>query len=142
MSPSEGALPRLALKQLPADPDTIAPDGSHVRILLALHHGSLAHFELSPGRTSVAVAHRTVDEIWFFLQGRGQMWRRLGAEEDVAEVGPGTCLTLPVGTQFQFRALGPEPLAALGVTMPPWPGVGEAYVVEGPWPASVEPGPA
>ena len=28
---------------------------------------------------------------------------------------------------------GPEPLAAIGVTMPPWPGDGEAIVVPGEW---------
>ena len=36
-------------------------------------------------------------------------------------------------TQFQFRSLGAEPLAAVGVTMPPRPGEGEAYEVRGKW---------
>jgi hypothetical protein len=36
---------------------------------------------------------------------------------------------------FQFRADGDGPLAAVGVTMPPWPGDHEAYHVPGPWPA-------
>ena len=38
----------------------------------------MAHFELPPGETSTAVAHRTVEEVWFFLGGRGEMWRRQG----------------------------------------------------------------
>ena len=142
MSQREIAPKGFAATRLPLDPDAIAPDGSHVRVLLGLGGGSLAHFELPSGQTSAAVAHRTVEEIWFFLRGRGQMWRRLGAEEEVTEVGAGTCVTLPVGTHFQFRALGLEALAAVGVTMPPWPGPGEAYFVEGPWMASVSPGPA
>jgi mannose-6-phosphate isomerase-like protein (cupin superfamily) len=62
-------------KQLPAAADAVAPDGSEVRVLLSLAGGSMAHFELPPGRTSKAVAHRTVDEIWFVLSGRGEMWR-------------------------------------------------------------------
>jgi mannose-6-phosphate isomerase-like protein (cupin superfamily) len=125
-------------RPLPASPDAVAPDGSDVRVLLALGGGSMAHFELAPGRTSIAVAHRTVEEIWFFLAGRGEMWRRLGDAEAVVAVERGVCLTIPLGTHFQFRSLGDEPLAAVAVTMPPWPGDGEASEVAGPWaPSSV-----
>jgi mannose-6-phosphate isomerase-like protein (cupin superfamily) len=120
-------------KRLPVERDDIAPDGSDVRILLGLGGGGMAHFELAPRQTSVAVAHHTVEEIWYFLSGRGEMWRKLGDEEEVVSVDPGVCLTIPVGTHFQFRSFGYEPLAALGVTMPPWPGEGEAYQVEGKW---------
>ena len=110
-----------------------APDGSAVRILLGLAGGGMAHFELAPGETSTAVEHRTVEEIWYVLRGRGEMWRRRGEEERVDALAPGTCLTIPLGTRFQFRALGDEALAAIGVTMPPWPGPDEAAVVDGPW---------
>jgi mannose-6-phosphate isomerase-like protein (cupin superfamily) len=79
------------------------------------------------------VTHRTVEEIWFFVGGRGEMWRKQGAREEVVTVEPGVCLTIPLGAHFQFRALGDGPLAAVGVTMPPWPGDGEAVVVEGKW---------
>jgi mannose-6-phosphate isomerase-like protein (cupin superfamily) len=120
-------------KRLPPRPDVVAPDGSDVRILLRLAGGSLAHFQLAPGRTSRAVAHRTVEEIWYFLAGRGEMWRRLGDRDEVVTVEAGVAITLPVGTHFQFRSFGPEPLAAVGVTMPPWPGEGEAYPVPGSW---------
>ena len=50
-----------------------------------------------------------------------------------------TCLSIPAGTHFQFRAAGEGPLAAVGVTMPPWPGDGEAYDVPGAWLADVPP---
>src|SRR5919201_466115 len=122
--------------RLPAEPTVTAPDGSDVRVLLGLADGGMAHFELAPGRTSRAVVHRTVEEIWFFLGGRGQMWRATDDAEGGVDVGPGVCLTIPVGTRFQFRALGDEPLAAVGVTMPPWPGPDEAVPAEGPWTAS------
>lgn len=124
-------------KHLPAAPDVVAPDGSDVRILLALNRGSMAHFELAPGQTSAPVAHRTVEEIWYFLHGRGEMWRKLNGQEAVVAVAPGVCLTIPVGTHFQFRSFGPEPLAAIAITMPPWPGEDEAYTVPGKWPPSV-----
>jgi mannose-6-phosphate isomerase-like protein (cupin superfamily) len=124
---------RFDTKRLSPQPDAVAPDGSHVRLLLALAGGSVAHFELGPGRTSVAVAHRTVDEIWYFVGGRGEMWRHSNEREEVVPVDAGTCITIPVGTRFQFRTVGPDPLAAVGVTMPPWPGDGEAYEVPGKW---------
>jgi mannose-6-phosphate isomerase-like protein (cupin superfamily) len=100
----------------------------------------MAHFELAPGQTSVAVAHHSVAEIWYFLSGRGEFWRKYGDQAEVAPVEPGVCLTIPVGTHFQFRSLGDEPLAALGVTMPPWPGAGEAYQVEGKWEPTLKAG--
>jgi mannose-6-phosphate isomerase-like protein (cupin superfamily) len=118
-------------KRLPTARDMVAPDGSNVRILLGLSAGGLAHFELAPGETSIPVAHRTVEEVWYFLAGRGEMWRRLDDHEKVVKVEPGVCITIPPGTHFQFRSFKGEPLAALGVTMPPWPGEGEAYKVRG-----------
>jgi mannose-6-phosphate isomerase-like protein (cupin superfamily) len=124
-------------KRLPAQPDAIAPDGSRVRILLRLDRGSLTHFELAPGCTSRAVAHRTVEEMWYFLSGRGEMWRKLGEQEETVSVEAGVAISLPRGTRFQFRCLGEEALTAVGITMPPWPGEDEAYEVPGIWLPSV-----
>ena len=116
-------------KRLPVARGAVAPDGSDVRILLGLQGGGMAHFELPPGQTSTAVTHKTVEEIWFFLSGRGEMWRRTGEHQEIVPVEKGVCLTIPLGTHFQFRSYGYEPLGAIGVTMPPWPGEGEALVV-------------
>lgn len=124
-------------KRLPVERDAVAPDGSDVRVLLGLRGGGMAHFELPPGHTSTAVTHKTVEEIWFCLSGRGQMWRRMSGHEEVVTLEAGVCLTIPLGTRFQFRSLGDEPLAAVGVTMPPWPGESEATVVEGKWQPTV-----
>jgi mannose-6-phosphate isomerase-like protein (cupin superfamily) len=123
-----------ATMRLPGAPDTVAPDGSDVRILLQLARGSMAHFELAAGRVSGAVAHRTVEEIWYVLGGQGEMWRRQGEREETVPLQPGTCLSIPAGTHFQFRATAGGPLAVVGVTMPPWPGPEEAYDVPGAWP--------
>ena len=121
-------------KHLPVQRDDVAPDGSDVRLLLGVKGGGMAHFELAPGRTSKAVAHRTVEEIWFFVGGRGEMWRRAAdGSETVDAVEAGVSLDIPLGTSFQFRALGDEPLRAVGVTMPPWPGDDEAEPVPGRW---------
>ena len=124
---------RYDTRPLPDDPDAIAPDGSQVRVLLALDAGSMAHFRLEPGQVSRAVAHRTVEELWYVVAGRGAMWRDQDGRASVVELHRGTCLTLPLGTAFQFRADADDPLEAVGVTMPPWPGPDEAFEVPGPW---------
>ncbi len=108
-----------ATMRVPIERTAVAPDGSDVRVLLGLGGGEMAHFELPPGETSTPVGYRTVEEIWFFLSGRGEMWRRQGEREEVVSVGPGICLTIPLGTRFQFRFYGDEVLAAVAVTIPP-----------------------
>ena len=124
-------------RMLAAAADVIAPDGCEVRILAQTPRGSMAHFTLGPGEVSRAVAHRTVEEVWYFLSGQGRMWRRLGEREEIVDVAPGVSLAIPLGTQFQLRNDGAQPLAAVAVTMPPWPGEDEAFFVAGKWPASV-----
>ena len=96
----------------------------------------MAHFELAAGRASAAIVHRTVQELWFVVSGKAEMWRQSQEQEAVTLLAPGTSLSIPVGTKFQFRSLGPEPFRAVGVTMPPWPGPEEAVFVAGPWQAS------
>jgi mannose-6-phosphate isomerase-like protein (cupin superfamily) len=127
----------LQTKRLSRSRTAIAPDGSEVRVLLSLAGGGMAHFELGPDQISTAVAHKTIEEIWYVLRGRGEMWRRHEGEEQTVPLAPGDCLTIPVGTRFQFRASGHTPLSILGVTMPPWPGEGEAVEVEGNWTPTV-----
>lgn len=125
-----------ATSKLPVDPTVVAPDGSAVRVLLALPGGSMAHFELGAARVTKAVCHRTVEEIWFIVSGRGEMWRKQGEREQTVPLEPGVSLTIPLGTHFQFRAAPTESLAAVAITMPPWPGESEAQFVPGPWAAS------
>jgi len=96
----------------------------------------MAQFALPPDAVSKAVAHRTVEEIWYIVSGRGRMWRQLDGREEITELSPGISITIPVGTRFQFRCDGAEALVAVGTTMPPWPGDDEAYVVEGKWAAT------
>ncbi len=93
----------------------------------------MAHFELPPGAVSHAVTHQTVEEIWYVLSGRGELWRRQGGSERVDALRPGTSVTIPLGTAFQFRAENGLSLCFLAVTMPPWPGMDEGVRVAGPW---------
>lgn len=124
-------------RAVPAEPDATAPDGSEVRVLCATARGSMAHFTLPAGAVARPVAHRTIDEVWYFVAGTGRMWRRKGVAEEVVEVAAGVSISLPAGTSFQFRADAAGPLVAVGVAMPPWPGAGEARPVPGRWPPTV-----
>jgi mannose-6-phosphate isomerase-like protein (cupin superfamily) len=128
-----------ATKSLPEGFDLMAPDGSEVRVLLALSRGSMAHFRLGARHVSRAVSHRSVEEIWYIVVGTGEMWRSSGtdpARSEIVRLSPGVCVTIPAGTAFQFRAGPDNSLCAVAVTMPPWPGDDEAIFVDGPWIAS------
>lgn len=123
----------LPTRQRSETPDVVAPDGSEVRVLAATSRGSMAQFTLPPGAVSKAVAHRSVEEVWLCTHGRGRMWRKLDAAETTVDLRPGISVAIPVGAHFQFRNDGEEPLHCVGVTMPPWPGMDEAYEVAGVW---------
>ena len=116
-----------------AEPDAIAPDGSEVRILASTARGSMAQFTLPAGKTSIAVAHHTVEEVWFFVSGQGELWRKNDMAEAIVEITPGLSISIPIGTHFQFRNNGNASLIAIATTMPPWPGENEAYAVKGRW---------
>jgi mannose-6-phosphate isomerase-like protein (cupin superfamily) len=121
-------------KTLSEKPDCLAPDQSEIRLLAATERASTVHCTLPAGRVSLAVAHKTVEEIWYFIEGQGEVWCKLGDHEDVAPVVPGVSLTIPTGAHFQFRNTGESPLRFVCVTVPPWPGEDEAYRVKDHWP--------
>ena len=107
----------------------------------------MVHCTLPKGAASMAVAHATVDEVWYCLAGMGQMWRRREGAESVVDLEPGVALTIECGTHFQFRSTGDEDLRCVIVTLPPWPGAAEARRRERPLgnsrcpPAAGTPGP-
>ena len=132
-APAEHGFATLAAAQAPT---VTAPDGASVQVLLSLRGGSMATFTLQPGQVSAAMTHRSVEELWYVVAGRGRMWRRDAERDEIVALRPGLCLSVPLGTAFQFRCEGETPLVAVAVTMPPWPGDGEAVGVEGAWEAA------
>jgi len=132
-STRDGAPDAYATQHLRDTASVVAPDGSDARVLLGFSNGRMAHFELAAGCVSRAVVHRTVDEVWYVVEGSGEMWRRQGEHEDVVALVPGLCVTLPHGTHFQFRASPTEGVAVIAATIPRWPGGGEAERVAGRW---------
>ncbi len=117
-------------RTLPEAYDVLAPDGSEIRLLHSLGKASVVHCRLPAGAVSIPVQHRTVEEVWVILAGAGEVWRRQGNREETLTVAPGMSLTIPLGTQFQFRALGDTPLEFLITTSPPWPGEDEAVLLD------------
>jgi len=114
-------------------PDAIAPDGSEIYFrALDAERASLVEVVLRPGLTSRPMRHRTVEEIWFFLSGSGEVWLRSEDRtvDTTRRVSPGETITIPTGWAFQFRTLGKEPLRFLCFTSPPWPGAEEAVPVD------------
>ena len=119
-------------------PDATAPDGSEIRLLIDQRHqatrASMCEVTLGAGQVSRPVWHQTVEEIWYVLEGRGQVWR-CPPEADPASVtavgvGPGDALAIPTGWRFQFSADKDAPLRFLCYTSPPWPGPEEAHPAE------------
>ena len=112
------------------DYDVLAPDGSQIRLLHSLNGASVVHCTLLAGAVTIPVRHRTVEEVWYFLAGAGQVWRKQGEREQVLDVAPGVSLTIPLGTEFQFRNTGARPLEFIIATTPPWPGEDEAVPLD------------
>jgi mannose-6-phosphate isomerase-like protein (cupin superfamily) len=97
----------------------------------------MVHCSLPPGRVTRAVRHRSVEEVWLCLGGRGQLWRRGAQAEDVVDLEPGVAVSIPLGSDFQFRADAAATLELVITTIPPWPGEDEAVPVDGKWQAHV-----
>src|SRR5260370_39349050 len=111
--------------QVAADYDVRAPDGSEIRLLVQVRGASMVHCTLRPGEVTQAVRHRTVEEVWFCVAGAGQLWRRASDAQEVVSLEPGTAVSIPLGTEFQFQASGDQPLEVVITTVPPWPGADE-----------------
>jgi mannose-6-phosphate isomerase-like protein (cupin superfamily) len=113
-------------------PDAVAPDGSDIYLRVRdATRASLVEAVLPPGMVSRAVRHRTVEEIWYFLAGAGQVWicSPDGKTERTQRVMPGSTVTICTGWAFQFSADAGTALRFLCFTSPPWPGEDEAVAV-------------
>ena len=112
-------------------PDVIAPDGSEIRLLARAMRASLCEVRLPAGAVSRPVYHRSVEEIWYVLAGRGHVWRcPPGERANPVGVQAGDALVIPTGWRFQFRAAPEAELRFLCHTSPPWPGADEAVSAE------------
>lgn len=118
---------------LPRMPDAKSPAGADIRFLMDGATGNMIHCTVPPGQSNRATVHSTVSEFWYVLAGRGEIWRKSGAEERITALGPGVSIDIPVGTEFQYRNTGRTDLQFICISMPRWPGDQEASCVTGPW---------
>ena len=123
----------MQIKHVPEHMDIQAPDQTEIRLLASLSRGSCVHCTLQPGQASLAGKHQTVEEMWYTLQGQGEIWLKRGEEEREETVSPGTCVAIPSETHFQVRNTSSELLRFGIVTMPPWPGEQEWVRVADHW---------
>ena len=119
-------------------PDVTAPDGSEIRLLINQRHhanaASMVEVALPAGQVSRPVWHQQVEEIWYVLQGHGEVWR-CPPNADPALYGSvavkaGDSLVIPPRWRFQFSASDSAELRFLCFTVPPWPGNDEARPAE------------
>jgi mannose-6-phosphate isomerase-like protein (cupin superfamily) len=97
-----------------AEPFTTA-DGSTIR---ELHHTgaqSLAEATLEPRQATQRHYHRASEEIYFLLEGTGEM--ALGGER--RDVGPGDAVLIPAGAWHQLHA-GDARVRLLCCCVPPY----------------------
>ncbi|HEY5912869.1 MAG TPA: cupin domain-containing protein [Verrucomicrobiae bacterium] len=111
----------------------LAPDKSEIRLLAEGQEGGLAHCVLPAGKVSIPVRHRTVEELWYVVEGTGKVWRARGKQSRVDSVKAGDSITIPVGVSFQFKAGEAGALKILIATIPRWPGPQEAVPSKGRW---------
>jgi len=103
-----------------ATPFTTA-DGSTIRVLLDAELGgareqSLAEATLAPGQSIERHYHARTEEIYYVLEGEGEM----EVDGGHARVGPGDAILLPPGAWHQIRATGGGELRFLCCCAPPY----------------------
>lgn len=120
-------------RPFPASPDARSPAGAEIRYLIEGTTGNMIHSTVPPGQVNRATVHATVSEFWHVLAGEGEIWRRDASGEATTALQPGVTIDIPVGTAFQYRCTGGDPLRFICISMPPWPGDHEATRIDGPW---------
>ena len=127
-------------RSFPSVPHGRSPAGAEIRHLIEGETGNMIHATVQPGQVNRATVHATVSEFWHVLSGAGEIWRREGVHEETTVLRRGVSIDIPVGTAFQYRCTGVDPLEFLCVSMPRWPGDTEATVIVGPWKATAPEG--
>jgi mannose-6-phosphate isomerase-like protein (cupin superfamily) len=122
---------------LAATPDAKSPAGADIRFIMDGPQANMIHSTVPPGQVNRATVHATVSEFWHILSGAGDIWRRDATAERITPLRPGTSIDIPVGTAFQYRCTGDEPLRFICISMPPWPGDAEATHLQGAWTPTV-----
>lgn len=92
----------------------ITADGSEIRELLAhrnscIRKQSLAEARLAPGMTTESHLHKKTEEIYYILEGEGEMHMA----EETRSVHPGDAIAIPPGTVHSISNTGTTTLKFL-----------------------------
>ena len=96
------------VRNLDEVPAFTTKDGSEIRELLAwrnscIRNQTLAEARLPAGASTTAHRHLKTEEIYYLLEGVGQM----RVEEEIRQVGPGDAIAIPPGAEHQITNPGP-----------------------------------
>jgi mannose-6-phosphate isomerase-like protein (cupin superfamily) len=117
----------MVVRDLRVMADHAALDGSQIRLLVSTAAGGMAYCLLPQGQRTRPVRHKTVSEVWYVLDGHGELARwDTDTVPTVLALSAGTSISIPPRTPFQFRTTGLDPLRLMLLTMPAWPGAAEA----------------
>ena len=96
-----------------------ARGGQTSHLLLGSSDGARAAvtwIESPRGSKQALHTHDTQEQIYVVVRGRGRM--TVGDEQ--REVGAGTCIRVPPGSQHAIEGISAEPLAIVTATVPPF----------------------
>lgn len=102
---------RMKTKRLPEYPDRKLSAGADVRYLV----------------------DATVSELWYVLEGHGEICRDDGSQSSLTTLVEGSSNDIPVGTAFQYRNVSNADLRFICIKMPPLPGVEQATIIDDYW---------
>src|SRR4026209_274474 len=105
-------------RSFPSTPDGRAPAGAEIRYLIEGETGSMIHSTVPPGQVNRATVHATVSEFWHVPSGEGRDGPQDSTGEAPADLLRGVSIDIPVGTAFQYRCTGVDPLEFVCVSMP------------------------
>lgn len=81
-----------------------------------LHRHSVAEVTIEPGGRSVRHYHRQQEEVYYILQGQGQM----ELDDEVHSVQPGDTVIIPPLTRHLIRNTGTQDLVMVVTCAPAW----------------------
>jgi mannose-6-phosphate isomerase-like protein (cupin superfamily) len=122
------------ITKTPNQYDFVAPDGTKGYQLAYAPMGNMTSYHQQPREVSRAIKHSITNELWYILEGDGELWIKCDQDELITRIEPGISIFIPQGAAFQFRNLSNSTeLRFVCVSMPSWPGPHNVEYVDGPW---------